>query len=153
MIFLQTLDEIAWRTGTKPVGTNLLSRQSPYQTERIEHILRILTEMVAIIILTLQRYGIFPTHSELSRRYAKNKEIASIRLRAHKSFSTKKYHSLIFRWKIHIILLIYRYLQSMRLLGKSRKKYHGSIMKCYRRIIKDCTTHEKKQFKQRKKIV
>ena len=48
----------------------------------------------------------------------------------------------------------------MRLLGKSRKKYHGSIMKCYRSImkcyrsiIKDCTTHEKKQFKQRKKIV
>lgn len=38
----------------------------------------------------------------------------------------------------------------MRLLGKSRKKYHGSIMKCYRSIIKDCTTHEKKQFKQRK---
>lgn len=153
MIFLQTLDEIAWRTGTKPVGTNLLTSQCSYKTERIKHILRILTEMVAIIILTLQRYGIFPTHSELSRRYAKNKEIASIRLRAHKSFSTKKYHSLIFRWKIHIILLIYRYLQSMRLLGKSRKKYHGSIMKCYRSIIKDCTTHEKKQFKQRKKIV
>lgn len=41
----------------------------------------------------------------------------------------------------------------MRLLGKSRKKYHGSIMKCYRSIIKDCTTHEKSQFKQRKKIV
>ena len=38
----------------------------------------------------------------------------------------------------------------MRLLGKSRKKYHGSIIKYYRSIIKDCTTHEKKQFKQRK---
>lgn len=31
----------------------------------------------------------------------------------------------------------------MRLLGKSRKKYHGSIIKCYRSIIKDCTMHEK----------
>ena len=31
----------------------------------------------------------------------------------------------------------------MRLLGKSRKKYHGSIMKCYRSIIKDSTMHEK----------
>ena len=41
----------------------------------------------------------------------------------------------------------------MRLLLKSRKKYHGSIIKYYRSIIKDCTTHEKKQFKQRKKIV
>ena len=41
----------------------------------------------------------------------------------------------------------------MRLLVKSRKKYHGSIMKCYRSIIKDCTMHAKKQFKQRKKIV
>ena len=90
MIFLQILDEIAWRTGTKPVGTNLLSRQSSYQTERIEHILRMLAEMVTVIILTLQRYGIFPTHSALSRRYAKNKEIASIRLRAHKSFFQKK---------------------------------------------------------------
>ena len=45
----------------------------------------------------------------------------------------------------------------MRLLGKSRKKYHGSIMKCYRSIIKDCTMHEKislnsakRLFKQRK---
>ena len=153
MIFLQTLDEIAWRTGTKPVGTNLLSRQSPYQTERIKHILRILTEMVAIIILTLQRYGIFPTHSALSRRYAKNKEIASIRLRAHKSFSRKKYHSLIFRWKIHIILLIYRYLQSMRLLGKRRKKYHGSIIKDYKSIIKDSTMHEKRLLKHQEKSV
>lgn len=41
----------------------------------------------------------------------------------------------------------------MRLLGKSRKKYHRSIMKCYRSIIKDSTIHEKNQFKQRKKIV
>lgn len=41
----------------------------------------------------------------------------------------------------------------MRLPAKSRKKYHGSIMKCYRSIIKDCTMHAKKQFKQRKKIV
>ena len=41
----------------------------------------------------------------------------------------------------------------MRLLGKSRKKYHGSIIKDYRSIIKDCTTHEKRLFKQRKKIV
>ena len=38
----------------------------------------------------------------------------------------------------------------MILLKKSRKKYHGSIIKYYRSIIKDCTTHEKKQFKQRK---
>ena len=90
MIFLQTLDKIAWRTGTKPVGINLLTRQCSYKTERIKHILRILTEMVAIIILTLQRYGIFSTLSELSQRYAKNKEIASIRLRAHKSFFHKK---------------------------------------------------------------
>lgn len=41
----------------------------------------------------------------------------------------------------------------MRLPAKSRKKYHGSIMKCYRSIIKDCTMHEKKQLKQRKKTV
>ena len=41
----------------------------------------------------------------------------------------------------------------MRLLEKSRKKYHGSIIKDYRSIIKDCTMHAKKQFKQRKKIV
>ena len=39
----------------------------------------------------------------------------------------------------------------MRLLVKSRKKYHGSIIKCYRSIIKDSTIHEKKQFKHRKK--
>ena len=32
----------------------------------------------------------------------------------------------------------------MRLLVKSRKKYHESIIKCYRSIIKDCTMHEKK---------
>ena len=38
----------------------------------------------------------------------------------------------------------------MTLLGKSRKKYHGSIIKDYRSIIKDCTMHEKKQFKHRK---
>ena len=75
MIFLQTLDEIAWRTGTKPVGTNLLTSQCSYKTERIKHILRILTEMVAIIILTLQRYGIFPTHSALSQRYEESKEV------------------------------------------------------------------------------
>ncbi len=41
----------------------------------------------------------------------------------------------------------------MRLLVKRRKMYHGSIIKCYRSIIKDCTMHEKNQFKQRKKIV
>ena len=40
----------------------------------------------------------------------------------------------------------------MRLPAKGRKKYHGSIMKCYRSIIKDCTMHAKKQFKQRKKV-
>ena len=89
MIFLQTLDKIAWRTGTKPVGINLLTSQCSYKTERIKHILRILTEMVAIIILTLQRYGIFSTHSELSRRYAKNKEIASIRFYAREYFFSK----------------------------------------------------------------
>ena len=38
----------------------------------------------------------------------------------------------------------------MILLRKSRKKYHGSIIKDYRSIIKDCTMHEKKQFKHRK---
>ena len=38
----------------------------------------------------------------------------------------------------------------MILLGKSRKKYHRSIIKDYRSIIKDCTMHEKKQFKHRK---
>ena len=41
----------------------------------------------------------------------------------------------------------------MRLLEKSRKKYHGSIIKCYRSIIKDCTMHEKNQFRYRKKLV
>ena len=41
----------------------------------------------------------------------------------------------------------------MRLLEKSRKKYHGSIMKCYRSIIKDCMMHEKNQFRYRKKLV
>ena len=41
----------------------------------------------------------------------------------------------------------------MRLLGKCRKKYHGSIMKYYRSIIKDCTMHEKIQLKHRKKSV
>ena len=41
----------------------------------------------------------------------------------------------------------------MRLLGKSRKKYHGSIMKYYRSIIKDSTMHEKNQFRYRKKLV
>ena len=41
----------------------------------------------------------------------------------------------------------------MRLLGKSRKKYHGSIMKYYRSIIKTALCTRKKQFKQRKKIV
>ncbi len=35
----------------------------------------------------------------------------------------------------------------MRLLVKSRKKYHGSIIKDYRSIIKDCTMHEKRQLK------
>ena len=68
-------------------------------------------------------------------------------------FFLEKYHSLIFRRKYHNMSLIHKYLQSMRLLGKSRKKYHGSIIKCYRSIIKDCTMHEKKQFKHRKKIV
>ena len=41
----------------------------------------------------------------------------------------------------------------MRLLGKSRKKYHGSIMKCYRSIMKYSTILEKSQFKHRKKSV
>ena len=41
----------------------------------------------------------------------------------------------------------------MILLEKSRKKYHGSIMKCYRSIIKDSTMHEKNQFRYRKKLV
>ena len=62
-------------------------------------------------------------------------------------FFLEKYHSLIFRRKYHNILLIHKHLHSMRLLGKSRKKYHGSIMKCYRSIIKDSTMHEKRQLK------
>ena len=41
----------------------------------------------------------------------------------------------------------------MRLPVKSRKKYHGSIMKCYRSIIKDCTMHEKRLLKQREKTI
>lgn len=41
----------------------------------------------------------------------------------------------------------------MRLLVKSRKKYHRSIMKCHRSIIKDSTMHEKNQFRYRKKLV
>ena len=41
----------------------------------------------------------------------------------------------------------------MRLPVKSRKKYHGSIMKCYRSIMKDCMMHEKNQFRYRKKLV
>ena len=41
----------------------------------------------------------------------------------------------------------------MRLLVKSRKKYHRSIMKCHRSIIKDSTMHEKNQFRHRKKLV
>ena len=35
----------------------------------------------------------------------------------------------------------------MRLLEKSRKKYHRSIMKDYRSIIKNSTMHEKRQLK------
>ena len=31
----------------------------------------------------------------------------------------------------------------MRLLEKSRKKYHGSIIKYHRSIMKDSTMHEK----------
>ena len=35
----------------------------------------------------------------------------------------------------------------MRLLAKSRKKYHGSIIKNHRSIIKDNTKYAKIQFK------
>ena len=35
----------------------------------------------------------------------------------------------------------------MRLLAKSRKKYHRSIIKNHRSIIKDNTKHAKIQFK------
>ena len=35
----------------------------------------------------------------------------------------------------------------MRLLVKSRKKYHASIMKYYGSIIKNSTMHEKRQLK------
>ena len=35
----------------------------------------------------------------------------------------------------------------MRLLAKSRKKYHRSIIKNHRSIIKDNTKHTKIQFK------
>ena len=41
----------------------------------------------------------------------------------------------------------------MRLLEKSRKKYHGSIIKYYRSIIKDSTMHEKRLLKQREKTI
>ena len=41
----------------------------------------------------------------------------------------------------------------MRLLGKNRKKYHGSIIKYYRSIIKDSTMHEKRLLKQREKTI
>ena len=49
--------------------------------------------------------------------------------------------------------MIERHLQRMRLLRKSEKKYHGSIMKYYRSIIKDSTMHEKRLFKHRKKTI
>ena len=41
----------------------------------------------------------------------------------------------------------------MILLGKSRKKYHGSIMKYCRSIIKDSTMHEKRLLKHQEKSV
>ena len=41
----------------------------------------------------------------------------------------------------------------MRLLEKSRKKYHGSIIKYHRSIIKDSTMHEKRLLKQREKTI
>ena len=75
-------------------------------------------------------------------------------------FFLEKYHSLIFRQKYHNILLIHKYLHSMRLLGKSRKKYHGSIIiDCRsiiidsRSIIKDSTMHEKRLLKHQEKSV
>ena len=40
----------------------------------------------------------------------------------------------------------------MRLLVKSRKKYHWSIIENYRSIIKDNTKHAKSQFKNQKNI-
>ena len=40
----------------------------------------------------------------------------------------------------------------MRLLAKSRKKYHGSIIKNHRSIIKDNTKHAKSLFKNQKNI-
>ncbi len=41
----------------------------------------------------------------------------------------------------------------MRLLGKSRKKYHGSIIKDYKSIIKDSKMHEKRLLKHQEKSV
>ena len=41
----------------------------------------------------------------------------------------------------------------MILLGKSRKKYHGSIIIDCRSIIKDSTMHEKRLLKQREKTI
>ena len=38
----------------------------------------------------------------------------------------------------------------MRLLAKSRKKYHRSIIKNHRSIIKDNTMYAKSQFKHQK---
>ncbi|CUQ30474.1 Uncharacterised protein [Segatella copri] len=38
MILLQSLDEITWGTGTKPISRNLFILQGLYKTERIEYI-------------------------------------------------------------------------------------------------------------------
>ena len=49
MIMFQSLDEVTWRSRTKPIRSYLLCIQNPYQTERIEDILRFLAEMITII--------------------------------------------------------------------------------------------------------
>ena len=50
MVFLKSLYHIAWSARTKPVRSNLLIVQCLYQAERIEDVLRVLAEMIAVII-------------------------------------------------------------------------------------------------------
>lgn len=68
-------------------------------------------------------------------------------LRTRKVFPRKKYQSLILDRKYQTILLIYKHIQPMILLGISRKKYHRSIIKYYRSIIEDNTIQEKRLLK------
>ena len=60
------------------------------------------------------------------KKFASNKETTNIR--TYKSFFSKKYQSLIFRYRIMLISFIHRALSRMRLLWKWREKYHRSII-------------------------